>query len=70
MKKRLFALLLTLALMFSVLPGAVLAAEPAGSEKVNCGILDAARGKLIRLSGLTGSAILRGKTSSARSSPG
>ena len=53
MKKRLFAFLLTLALLFSVLPGAVFAAESAAPEEVNCGILDAARSKLTRLSGLT-----------------
>ncbi|MBO4676552.1 MAG: hypothetical protein J5633_03290 [Oscillospiraceae bacterium] len=53
MKKRVFALLLTLALMFSVLPGAVFAAEPAvPAEGSGGGILDAARGKLTRLSGL------------------
>ena len=53
MKKRVFALLLTLALMFSVLPGAVFAAEPAApAEGSGGGILDAARGKLTRLSGL------------------
>ena len=54
MKKRVFAILLTLALMFSVLPGAVFAAEPAApAEASGGGILDAARGKLTRLGGLT-----------------
>ena len=54
MKKRVFALLLTLALMFSVLPGTVFAAESAVPAEVGGGgILDAARGKLTRLGGLT-----------------
>ncbi len=54
MKKRAFAILLTLALMFSVLPGVVFAAEPAApAEASGGGILDAARGKLTRLGGLT-----------------
>ena len=54
MKKRLFALLLTLVLMFSVLPGAVFAAESAApGERNGGGVLTAARARVTRLSGLT-----------------
>ncbi len=54
MRKRLFAFLLTLVLLFSVLPGTVFAAEPAAPAEVSGGgILDAAWAKMARLGGLT-----------------
>ena len=55
MKKRLFGLLMALVFTFSLLPGTVFAAKSESpAEASGGGILDAARGKLIRLSGLTG----------------
>ena len=54
MKKRLFALLLALTLVFSVLPGTVSAAEPAApGVRSGGGVLTAARARVTRLSGLT-----------------
>ena len=54
MKKRLFALLLALTFVFSVLPGTVSAAEPAApGERSGGGVLTAARARVTRLSGLT-----------------
>ncbi|MBR3059129.1 MAG: hypothetical protein IKG89_00770, partial [Oscillospiraceae bacterium] len=53
MKKRLFALLLTLVLVFSVLPATTFAAEAAPGERYGGGLVSETRAKLTRLGSLT-----------------